>query len=298
MRTRTWRLFLMLSILLPASAVLAAPTTFDKQFNAPAGGRLVLNTDVGSVVIVGQDAREVVIHTDISDGDHFEVTAEQNAAGVTVTGHTSPHNWLHWMDFKTSHVRFTIEVPRDYPVQIETSGGLLDVRHLNAPVQGKTSGGGVTVQDMIGSVNVHTSGGNISAERLNGPIQLRTSGGSIAVSDSKGDLDLHTSGGPISLESIEGAVKAATSGGSVHAEVRTNRGVSLTSSGGSITLLLPRSVRATIDAQTSGGRVRSELPLSSSELADNDHLRGSVNGGGEQIYLRTSGGGINVGPLM
>jgi hypothetical protein len=297
MATRTYMLLVILSIGLPVSASLAAQTSFDKRFNAPPGGRLTLDTDVGSVVIVGRDTHEVVIHTDVTDSDHFEVTAGQNSSGVTVTGRSSQHHWLGWMDFKSNHVRFTIDVPRDYPVDLQTAGGFLDVRNLTAAVEGKTSGGGIAIQDIAGSIRVHTSGGNISAERLNGPTELTTSGGNIDVADSKGDLNLHTSGGGIDLRSVEGVVKASTSGGSVHAELRTNQGVSLTSSGGSITLLLPESVHATIDAETSGGRVHSELPLSSTELAESAHLLGALNGGGEKIVLHTSGGNIHVGPL-
>ena len=300
MGTRICRLLAILAVWLPASAALAAQASFDKRFNAPPGGHLTLDTDVGSVVIVGHDTHEVVIHADVSDPDHLDISAEQNSSGVTVTGRVTPSSWLSWLswlDFRSMHVRFTIDVPRDYPVQIQTAGGSIDVGHLTAAVDGKTAGGGITIQDVVGSIDVHTSGGGIRAERVNGPTELRTSGGSIDIVDSSGDLDARTSGGSIDLKSIEGRVKADTSGGSIHAEVRANRGVSLTSSGGSVTLLLPENVRASLDAKTSGGRAQSELPLSSTELDDHSHLRGAINGGGEQIFLRTSGGSILVGPL-
>jgi len=297
MVTRTLRFLVILSIWFAAPAAFAAPKSFDQRFNAPPGGHLTLDTDAGSVTIVGRDTHEVVIHTDMSDSDHLDVTATQNSSGVTVIGRVTGRSWFDWLDFTATHVRFTIDVPRDYPVQIQTSGGRLDVRNLTASVAGRTSGGGITLQDVIGPISAHTSGGSISAERLNGPTELRTSGGSIEIVESTGDLDVRTSGGSIDLNSVEGKVKAVTSGGSVHAAVRANRGVFLTSSGGSITLLLPKNAPASIDAQTSGGRAQSELPLSSTELAERSHLRGTLNGGGEQIFLRTSGGSINVRPL-
>jgi DUF4097 and DUF4098 domain-containing protein YvlB len=286
-----------LSVCFAASASFAAQKSFDKRFNVQPGGHLTLDTDVGSVSIVGRDTREVVIHADMSDSDHLDVAAEQNSSGVTVTGRVTGRSWLDRLDLTSMRVRFTIDVPRDFPVQIQTSGGSLDVRNLTASVSGKTSGGGITLQDVIGSISAQTSGGGISAARLNGATELRTSGGSIDIVDSTGDLDVRTSGGSIDLNSVEGKVKAVTSGGSVHAAVRVNRGVFLTTSGGTITLLLPERVRASIDAQTSGGRAQSQLPLSSTELAERTHLRGALNGGGEQIFLRTSGGSINVRPM-
>jgi hypothetical protein len=61
--------------------------------------------------------------------------------------------------------------------------------------------------------------------------------------------------------------------------------------------LATKNASASIDAKTSGGRVESELPLSSTELAEHAHLRGAINGGGEPVVLRTSGGSIHVEPL-
>jgi DUF4097 and DUF4098 domain-containing protein YvlB len=288
---------MIVAVSLATSASLAAEQSFDKRFNAPPGGHLTLDTDVGSVAIVGRNIREVVIHAEMSDSDRLHIAAELNSSGVSVTGHVKQRNWLDWLYFSSMHVRFTIDVPRDYPVEIKTSGGSLDVRNLTAPVEGKTAGGSITIRDVIGPIDTHTSGGSIHAERINGPTKLGTSGGSIDIDDSTGDLDVHTSGGGIDLKSIDGKVKAVTSGGSVHAEVRVNRGVYLTTSGGTITLLLPENVSASIDAQTSGGRAQSELPLNSTELAEHAHLRGAINGGGEPIFLRTSGGSIHVEPL-
>jgi DUF4097 and DUF4098 domain-containing protein YvlB len=206
-------------------------------------------------------------------------------------------SWYDWFGFGERRMHFTIEVPRDYSVELRTAGGYLDVRNLNAPVRGATSGGSIVVRDVTGSVDMHTSGGSIDAEHLNGTTELGTSGGSISVTDASGDLDVHTSGGGIRLRNIDASVTAATSGGSVHAEMRSNRGISLSTSGGTIGLLLPENVGASIDASTSGGRVSSTLPLSSTEAADRSHLRGVINGGGKQVVLHTSGGSIDLGPL-
>ncbi len=132
---------------------------------------------------------------------------------------------------------------------------------------------------------------------INGPIALRTSGGSIEVADSTGEMDLHSSGGSIYLERIDGKVQASTSGGAVEAKVRANRGLSLVTSGGSIALALPARARGSIDAHTSGGRARSAIPLSTTEIASGTELRGALNGGGDPIFLRTSGGSISISPL-
>ena len=300
----TWiRTVLAIMVCALASAPgLAAQKTFDQHFAALPGGKLTLDAEVGSVVVVGRDGGDVTVHADLSGSGEFvarmQITAAQSSDGVTVTGRATTRPWLDWLfEFGNNKVLYTIQVPRDYPVNLHTGGGRLDVRHLNASLHGTTSGGSVTIQDVSGSISARTSGGHIDASQLNGPTVLHTSGGSIEVADATGDLDLHTSGGSIHLERIDGKVQASTSGGTVEAKVLTNRGLSLVTAGGSIALQLPASVHGSIDAHTSGGHARSEIPLSKTEIASGNELRGALNGGGEPIFLRTSGGSIHVGPL-
>jgi DUF4097 and DUF4098 domain-containing protein YvlB len=301
MATRTRVLLGTLALTLIASISLSAEKAFDRRFNVAPGGHLRLDTDFGSVAVVGRAGHEVVVHADVNGSEDFiadlNITAEQASSGVTVTARRAHRGWFDWFDFGEKRVHFTIDVPRDYSVELRTSGGSLDVRNVIAPVRGTTSGGSIVVQDVTGAVKMHTSGGNIDGEHLNGVTELGTSGGSISITDAKGDLDVHTSGGGIRLKNIDASVKASTSGGSVHAEIRCNHGISLSTSGGTISLLLPENARASIDAWTSGGRVSSAIPLSNTETADPTHLRGAINGGGERVELHTSGGSIHLDPL-
>jgi hypothetical protein len=278
-----------------ASASSAADKTFDKRFTVTPGGHLTVQLDVGSVTVVGGDSHEVVVHAEVSGSnlDSLKITADQDSSGVTVTARESTHFFL-----IGKKVKFSIGVPRDYPIDLETSGGSLEVSNLTASVKGKTSGGSISIREIAGPVNMHTSGGPIEAEGLKGPtLELESSGGSIEVKDATGDLDVRTSGGHIELAKVDGKVKADTSGGGIHVEARSNHGISLRTSGGSISLLLPEKTPATLDAETSGGSTRSDIPVTVSGSVDSGHLRGTINGGGDPIYLRTSGGSIRVEAL-
>jgi DUF4097 and DUF4098 domain-containing protein YvlB len=297
----TYRALAILGCALATTPLLAAEKTFDQRFTAPPGGQLTLDADVGSVAIVGHDSRELIVHAEMSGSSdflaHLRVSAVQTATGVTVTERATDRTFFNWFEFGSQRVRFAIEVPRDYPVDIHTSGGSIDAKHLKASLHGRTSGGSIEIDDVTGSVSTHTSGGSIEASQLDGPTELRTSGGSIKVAHCTGDLDVRTSGGGIHLEDIDGRVTAKTSGGGIKAQVRSNRGISLKTSGGGITLLLPANVHASIDARTSGGRAKSAIPLSNTEIADRNRLQGEINGGGEPVLLRTSGGAIRIAAL-
>jgi Toastrack DUF4097 len=294
------RFMLILVAILSTSAALAAQRTFDKRLDAPAGGRLTFDADVGSVAVTGADVSQVVVHADLEGSDSFlnriHISAEQTSSGVTIQLHMDHNSWFDMLVIGSNRVNFTVQVPRSYPVNLHTAGGSLDVRNLNAWVHGKTSGGGIHVQDVVGTVDVHTSGGGVSAEHLNGSATLSTSGGSIDASDSTGDLDVNTSGGGIRILNDDGKIDAHTSGGSIRAELHTNDGISLETSGGSITLMLPQSAHGSIDAETSGGNVSSDLPVTTTGTVSGSHLRGTIGGGGPPIYLRTSGGSIHIAP--
>ena len=57
------------------------------------------------------------------------------------------------------------------------------------------------------------------------------------------------------------------------------------------------SVALDIDAQCSGGKVRTEMPIAVEGALDRGQIRGTLNGGGATLRLRGSGGGIRIQPL-
>lgn len=302
MLTWTRGALIILVCALATAPALATEKLFDKRLDAPAGSKFSLDTDIGAVVLIGGDARQVVVHAAIKGSEDFvermTVSAVQGADGVTVSGRLARRSWFDWwFGLNRDQVLYRIELPQDDPVTVQTAGGSLEVRHVSAGVHGRTSGGSVTLRDLRGSIDIATSGGRIDAAQIHGPAQLRTSGGRIAVSDASGDLELRTSGGGIYLDRIEGKVQARTWGGGIEARMLANQGVSLVTAGGSITLLLPATARGSIDAHSSGGHAESAIAVSSTSAVRDTDLRGTINGGGEPIFLRTAGGSIHLGPL-
>jgi DUF4097 and DUF4098 domain-containing protein YvlB len=126
-----------------------------------------------------------------------------------------------------------------------------------------------------------------------GKVVARTSSGDVIARNVRGDSDLKTSGGDIRA-TIDGKIAAHTSGGNVTAElVGANRGISVSSSGGDLTIRVPKSTTGELEASTSGGSVRTELPVTTTEMGEHK-LTGTINGGGNPIYAHTSGGSIKL----
>jgi len=112
-----------------------------------------------------------------------------------------------------------------------------------------------------------------------------------------GPVNARTSGGNVRMVNIDGRLDARTSGGNVEAELLgANRGVELRTSGGDITVRVPSEFAAEVDARTSGGDIDCDLPVTYSGPISRHRrsLKGTINGGGEPLTIRTSGGDIDI----
>ena len=98
--------------------------------------------------------------------------------------------------------------------------------------------------------------------------------------------------------SIQGSVHAETSGGGITLKLTgENKGIDVHSSGGDINIFVNDSIAANLEASTSGGKVRCELPITVKGDMSDEELRGKINGGGNIIRAETSGGDVRVRTL-
>jgi hypothetical protein len=266
-------------VLFAATSADAAEKSLTRTFNVAPGGKLTVDADSVSVKVSAADSNQVTVRINVraSDEDlaNAKVDAVQDANGVTVTMRLrNKDKWFSWSGNTEGLIEVT--VPKRYSANV------------------KTSGGSIELLDMVGAATLNTSGGQIVTKNVTGNLELRTSGGGILAESIRGDVDAHTSGGGVRLLDIDGKIKGHTSGGSVKCSlVGANRGISATTSGGSIQLIVPRNTSANIEASTSGGRITSDLPIAATDREDT-HIEGSINGGGAPIHASTSGGGISL----
>jgi hypothetical protein len=292
---------LLLAVFLVCAAVTGASgeeKKFDAKYTVKPGGTLTLKTDVGSVRITGGSGNDVMVHADIKGKSsalgRYTVRAEHLATGVDVVGELEKEGWK-LFGGDDIDVRFTVTVPSNYNIRVETAGGNLEVLSITGEVVGETSGGNIVLRDAEGRVDLETSGGNITVERVKGPMTVETSGGDIKISEVTGDLHAETSGGNITVSAADGKVYAETSGGDVSVMlIGANRGVHAETSGGDVEIILGKKVAADIDASTSGGEVVCDLPVTVTGRIRESSIKGTVNGGGNVIYAHTSGGDVRI----
>lgn len=130
----------------------------------------------------------------------------------------------------------------------------------------------------------------ISADNVNG---------SVEVSDVSGQIDLDTTNGKIVVNRCSGSVDASTTNGAISVEltsVESGREMTFETTNGRISLTVPPTLAADINAATTNGSVRSDLPLTTSRFSRTS-IKGTLNGGGPEIRLRTTNGGIDIRSL-
>lgn len=195
-------------------------------------------------------------------------------------------------------------------VQAETSGGSVRVGDVQGQVMARTSGGSMALRAITRDVRAETSGGDIELNDIGGRAEARTSGGDIQGRTLRGAVDVTTSAGDIALDDVRAGVEARTSVGDIEVELTVadfdvDYATRLTTSHGDITITLPATLPASIDAivQTIGRNwdrddILSDFPLSRTTPDDvgSGMLRstGDINRGGPAIELRTRGGSIEI----
>ena len=194
----------------------------------------------------------------------------------------------------------------------KTGGGTIDAGNIGGTATLSTGGGDVTIGTVKGQLAAGTGGGNISAGKAEASVTLRTSGGDIELNGATGAVIARSSGGSISVDNITGTIEASTSGGEVTAKLKPSGTghSSIESAGGDITLYIPETAKAKIDAtirirgrwitRTQESDIHSDFKAASF-VRDEDQsvIKGTyiLNGGGEEIALETVNSSITIKTL-
>jgi DUF4097 and DUF4098 domain-containing protein YvlB len=317
--------------LLIATAVAASALTeenMNENRAAKSGGKLIVEVDFGTIDIAAGDQDKVIVNA------HREVTASSkekekeliDSAPITVTtegdsvivrarrGKNSTVWDRLWNGANTrTDARYTIHVPPAFNLELntgggaiiatdvagtvnaKTSGGELKFNRLCGPLDGQSNGGRIRVTACDGSIDIKTHGGQIEAEEGSGSLRLHTDGGFISVSHFDGDADVQSNGGKLLLKDVRGNISAHTAAGLIAATLPSPvaGNVKLETFAGAIEVFTPVDAGLSVDAKTSLGVVTSELPVTGTRI-QRQVLQGTINGGGNSLFLRSGVGTISI----
>jgi len=213
----------------------------------------------GEIRIINTNGR---IDIEGVDGTTLEVRAERIARGAT---DSAARELLRRIVIKGYGApdRVSLETERMNGIM---SGSGFEVRyHVRAPknalVNVTNTNGQVSVVGISGKVVAHTTNGGVKGTALTGGVDARSTNGGVSV-----DM----------------------------ASVGPER-ISLETTNGGVTLMLPEQAKATVSASCTNGGI-SVGSLDNFEVSEKSrrHLEGRLNGGGTEIELQTTNGGIRL----
>lgn len=311
MKTFLWLLVAIVFIAFPAYHALgnseeAGEVT--KSFSVSKGGRLEVDTESGDIQITPWEKNEVLVRVDgVSerDSDRVKITQSGNTVSVRYRG-----KWG-WLSGRGQDVRFEISIPSQFDIELETSGGDIDIRgNVTGELKGQTSGGDIRLENVVGTVSMKTSGGDVSAKRIQGNGTLKTSGGDIKIGTTSGDLEVITSGGDIKVDNVGKSLIAKTAGGDIivgdvggEATASTAGGdvrvgkvsgkASLSTAGGDIEL---RGASGIVTSKTAGGDIKLENVTGSivAKTAGGDVIAELIPSGKGKSKLSSAGGDVKL----
>ena len=202
-------------------------------------------------------------------------------------------------------------------IDVESGIGDIELVSVAGKVIAKTGGPGkVVLKDCARDVDVESGIGDIALDSITGKVIAKTGGpGKIRLKECQSDIDVESGVGDLELVSIAGKVIAKTGGpgkivlkdcardvdvesgiGDIYAEIPTqpkHPWILKTSGPGKIEVVLNSRAAVNIDAETRGS-ISSDVPIQVQGLLTEGKLKGTLNGGGPLLKLRTSLGDIRV----
>jgi hypothetical protein len=250
----------------------------EKTFDFAAGGEVAIESSNGRIVVEAWDRPKARIQVTRSvrapDEKQAQELMKALRADVEIQSHRieivsrypKRREGSGFWDFlgrkvASMDIHYYLQVPRATALVLETSNGEIRVLGVSKRVEASTTNG---------DVRVSGAGGSVSAETTNGEIELL---------------------------GISGSVEASTTNGSVRAEVRslsTGDHVDLTTTNGNVSVRLPASTKATLEAGTTNGRVSTSFPITVNDIRSSKSIKGTIGGGGARVDLVTTNGNVQV----
>jgi len=292
--TALFFMFLFAGIIFAQSLRLLESESFDVSEKQT----LKVKAPVADVIIETWDKNEVEIkvYGNKKAKKELDIIIDKYSRGVKVQIKKEGFNLFNL--FNNVKAKIEAKIPRNFVLDISTSGGDIAAYNVNGDIYLDTSGGDIILEESTGELKAGTSGGSIKLRDHTGESNVSTSGGDIEVINHEGDINAETSGGDIDLDVKNGEIHGDTSGGNIHCIYKgQNKGIDLSTSGGNVKVKVPSKIRARVHLYTSGGNC--SLDFDNAALSkDKDHeIKGKLNGGGPKISCSTSGGNVRLSEI-
>lgn len=190
-------------------------------------------------------------------------------------------------------------------VAVENIGGKVEANSVSGNVEIVKAGGGAKAESVSGNVTVvdvkngaycKTVSGDIDARNISGNADLNCVSGDVMAANISGDVEAETVSGSVKMMGISKAdvVKGKALSGSViyDGEINPNGRYTLESHSGGVEMRIPSGSAFDFEASTFSGDITTEFEIVASGKLSKKKIKGSVNGGGADVTLKSFSGDI------
>ena len=257
----------------------------EKRFTTSGRPEVVLLTFDGSIEVRPWDSSDVLVVVEKRALDRdmvedIEVRAEQDGNRVTVEARLkSPRRHLWGVN---RNARLIVSLPAASDVQATSGDGSIDVERVSGRLELRSGDGSIRGRELSGDIKAQTGDGSIHLDQIDGRLDASTGDGSIVASGKLSALRARSGDGSVRIRAESGS--AATEDWDV------------STGDGSVTIDLPESFNAELDALTSDGRVSvSNQSISETSEATKRSIRARLGAGGRSVRVRSGDGSIRLG---
>jgi DUF4097 and DUF4098 domain-containing protein YvlB len=123
--------------------------------------------------------------------------------------------------------------------------------------------------------------------------------GGVSIADVVGSLEFKTVNGGVNLKRVGGSVHGQTTNGGLNIELVGDRleghGLDVTTTNGGVNLTVPQNFSAQVEAETRNGGIHSDLPMvMPASNRPERHISTALGSGGALIKITTTNGGVSI----
>jgi len=298
---------------------------FEKSVSLARDGKIILRNISGDIEVKVWDKAEVQIQALKVSRTDSEELAKKNFEKVTIevtkNGDTLKIETKRDKDYfrrgsnkKNVSIDFWLIIPSGAAADMKSVSGDIVMEDIGNDAKADTVSGDIDMTGVAGSLKAYAVSGDLTITGVQEGVDCETVSGELKIRRVKGGADLKTVSGDILLENSEGDVEAEVVSGDIDLidisgaeEVRSKsvsgsvKFVGTLSKGGSykfnvlngdVTLLVPSNSAFDLYAKTFSGDINTDFEITLSGKLSKTELRGTVNGGGAEVTLKTFSGDV------
>ncbi len=265
-------------------------TREEKRFSVSGVPELKLTTFDGAIELrAGGDAKTVLVEIEKRGPtqdviDQLRVETKQDGNQIEIEVKRPAKDVVFFGIGAAPTAKLIVTMPRDGNVTAKSGDGSILVEGVHGRLELRTGDGSVRGRDAGGQMTISTGDGSVTLDSASGTLDGDTGDGSVSVSGTLGAVKLHTGDGSITFRAEAGTTMTDD--------------WSLSTGDGSVSVYLPQSFGADLDAHTSDGSIRNELTIAAEAPADGEvskrTVRARLGAGGKTLKIRTGDGSIRL----